>query len=110
MYYDATCLFAPLVQDNFNGYRSTLKLVEAGVAGKTVVASRVASYETYEGGAVLVSNTKEDWYNAFKAMIERPEQRKALAQENYQTVRREYSAQVLTEKRIRYYKEVLNAI
>jgi len=110
MYYDATCLFAPLVQDNFNGYRSTLKLVEAGVAGKTVVASKVASYETYEGGAILVSNTKEDWYNAFKAIIERPEQRKALAIQNYQTVQREYTAQVLTDKRIKYFSEVLNAV
>jgi glycosyltransferase involved in cell wall biosynthesis len=112
LYYDASFLFAPLVQDNFNGYRSTLKLVEAGVAGKAIVASRVKSYETYEGrdGVVLVDNTHDQWYNALKALIEREDHRRHHSEINYQTVQREYNAQVLTDKRIKYYSEVLNAV
>jgi glycosyltransferase involved in cell wall biosynthesis len=112
LYYDATALFAPLVQDNFNGYRSTLKLVEAGVAGKTIVASRVESYEEYEGrsGVVLVDNRKEQWYNAFRAIIDHPEHRQHLAAINHQTVKREYDAKVLTDKRIQYYTEVFNGL
>ena len=108
-YCDADFLIAPLIQDDFNDNRSTLKLVEAGIAGKTILASRVKSYEQYEGrdGVSLVDNTPEQWTNALTDLLN-TDWRNKRAQINTDIVRTQYNAEVLTAKRIKYYEEILN--
>jgi glycosyltransferase involved in cell wall biosynthesis len=109
-YRDADFLFAPLVSDEFNQYRSTLKLVEAGIAGKTIVATCTRSNEAYKGrdGVVLVRNTADEWYHAIKALIERKEHRDALAERNTLAAALYYSAEELTNQRIKYFEEIIN--
>jgi len=108
LYSDACFLFAPLIQDNFNGYRSTLKLVEAGVAGKTIVASRVASYEEYaERGTVrVVNNTKGEWVEAMETLLLDDDLRHDMAKRNHEYVSSEFTAEEITKKRINYFKEI----
>jgi glycosyltransferase involved in cell wall biosynthesis len=106
---NADFLVAPLVQDEFNDHRSTLKLVEAGIAGKTIIASSFASYRSYGAGCIrLTENTAEDWYDAFVEMITDTERRDQMAERNLDYVTQNYSAETLTQQRIEYYQELIN--
>lgn len=111
LYGDATALFAPLVQDRFNDYRSTLKLVEAGVSGKTIVASKVETYDHYAGreSVTLVNNNPSDWYYAFEKVINEPYFTETQGAKNRKCVEDNYSAEVLTEQRIAFFTKLLNS-
>ena len=111
LYHDADALFAPLIQDRFNGFRSTLKLVEAGVIGKTIVASRVNTYEDYIGRDCvhLVDNTYSQWFSALESCILDKARTKKLGQKNRRVVEEHYSAEVLTDQRIAFYKQLLES-
>jgi glycosyltransferase involved in cell wall biosynthesis len=111
LFSNASFLIAPLLQDDFNGCRSTLKLVEAGLAGKTIVASKVESYEQYKGvkGVTLVDNSKEEWIKAVTEMIEDKPKRREMEAINQTAVYNHYSAQVLTEKRVRYFETLMES-
>jgi hypothetical protein len=107
---DASFLFAPLVQDKFNDYRSTLKLVEAGVAGKTIIATKTESYSQYLGrdNVVLVDNTKEAWLAAIDSLVSSPDVARDMGTENRKTVEQHYSARVLTAQRINLFERIIN--
>ena len=110
LYGDATALFCPLVQDRFNDYRSTLKLVEAGVSGKTIVASNVETYRHYLGrdSVTLVDNTPSEWYYALERVITSPETAITQGEANRKTVEQYYNAEYLTKIRIDFFTTLLN--
>lgn len=110
LYGDAHALFAPLTQDSFNGYRSTLKLVEAGVSGKTIVASDVETYRHYLGrdSVTLVDNTPSAWYYALEKVITDHEFAVSQGENNRRTVEDHYNAELLTQQRITFYTTLLN--
>jgi hypothetical protein len=107
---DASFLFAPLVSDRFNDYRSTLKLVEAGVAGKTIIATKTESYAQYLGrdNVVLVENTKEAWLAAIDSLASSPDVARDMGEANRETVKQHYSAKVLTAQRIKLFERIIN--
>ena len=109
LYSNATLTIAPLVIDDFNSCRSSLKLVEAGVAGKTCVASAVESYKDYPGGAVLVDNTADAWISAISNLLDDKEKRTKLERKNRRIVKKHFDAKTLTEKRIAFYQTILEA-
>jgi len=110
LYHDASFLIAPLLAHPFNDYRSTLKLVEAGVARKTIIASDNATYSEYLGreNVTLVPEDADAWCDAIIRHIESPEMCKERGERNRATVEKHYDAQVLTEKRIAFYQQLMD--
>jgi len=105
---DASFMIAPLINDEFNDHRSTLKIVEAGIAGKTIICSDVASYRKYAGdnpGAIGLARNSDEWGDWFRKMIAGST---AMAEINSTNVLANYNAQALTAKRIKYFNEVIN--
>lgn len=107
---DADFLIAPLVVDEFNNHRSTLKIAEAGVAGKTIITSAIDSYDRalMYGGFETSDNTSENWEGAITDMIAHRSWRDELAQINNQNAQTIYSAETLTKQRIEYFTEIVN--
>jgi glycosyltransferase involved in cell wall biosynthesis len=105
---DASVMFAPLVQDEFNGCRSTLKLVEAGCCGKTIVASRTPSYEAYKGAdaVFLVDNDHDSWCDVLSDLLRDEELREQYGRMNYDAVMTHYTAEIVTDQRIRFYEQL----
>ncbi len=105
-YYDADILIAPLIQDTFNDHRSTLKLVEAGIAGKTIVASNTRGYQAYRrDGVSLVDNTFDQWTTALRELILNDALRDERSKFNMNAAYELYSAETLTQQRIEYFEE-----
>lgn len=108
----ASLVIAPLIQDTFNGHRSTLKLVEAGLMGLPVVASNVETYRQYKGqhGIQLVDNDADSWYKALVLMIEDEKRRDSMGEYNRACVEQYYSAEYLTDQRIAFYNRVRESL
>jgi len=107
LYSDASFTIAPLINDTFNGHRSTLKLVEAGVNGKTCIASNVETYRYYPSGTItLVNNTADEWYEAIRKHIEDAQYTKARGRLNRQVVETHYSGETLAKQRIAFYQQL----
>jgi processive 1,2-diacylglycerol beta-glucosyltransferase len=106
LYGDASFTIAPLIQDEFNNNRSTLKLVEAGFAQCTCIASDVETYRDYQGDVTLVNNTPDEWYDALHYAITNPEETKQRGVNNSIHAEQFYNAKTLTEKRITYFEEL----
>jgi hypothetical protein len=67
---------APLREDNFNQYKSELKIVEAAAYQLPIICSDVKPYNFHalNSGVLLCPNTYEHWYSYLrhmKATIER---------------------------------------
>jgi glycosyltransferase involved in cell wall biosynthesis len=58
-------LLAPLVNDEFNQFKSDIKLVEAGAAGIPWVASPIKNYEDWGVGGIIT----RDYYNGIELYI-----------------------------------------
>lgn len=110
LYHDADLLIAPLLAHPFNDYRSTVKLVEAGVARKTILASDNATYREYKGveNVTLLPEDADAWCDAIVRHIENDDMRRERGERNRAVVEKHYDAQVLTEQRIRFYEQLLS--
>lgn len=73
-----TILLAPLKNDEFNQYKSDIKLVEAGAAMKPYVASAVPNYKAWGVGGLL-AETPEEFYTHLKTLVTDEKLRKSLA-------------------------------
>ena len=71
---------APLLDTEFNKYKSAIKAMEATRAGAAVVCSDMPPYKDFIG-PVLTENDGNAWYNALKELVEDVEKRKALVKE-----------------------------
>jgi glycosyltransferase involved in cell wall biosynthesis len=62
---------APLREDNFNQYKSELKIVEAAAYQLPIICSYVKpySFHLYNPGVMLCNNTFESWYQCLKSMV-----------------------------------------
>lgn len=75
---------APIVNTAFNCAKSDLKLKEYAALGVAPIASRVTPYiEAQKDGCnVLLAETFDEWYNAIKELIDNPEKRAKIVEEN----------------------------
>ncbi len=79
---------APLADHQFNRAKSNLKLLEYGVLGVPVVASRVGEYA--DSGATLVDNGGDAWGEALEELAEDQGLRHDRAERIYHWVRESY--------------------
>ena len=105
-YSDAQFLIAPLLNCSFNDCRSTIKLIEAGVMHKTIIASDVKVYKEYhnQDAVSIIQNDPKVWHDTILEHIKNPEICVQRGKENRATVEQYNDAQRLTNQRINYYQ------
>jgi len=94
----------------FNEVKSELKIIEAGMKGKVLIAQDFGIYkELIEDGVtgLLVKNDKKDWYRHMKSVIKDPIYRQELADNLHNFVKEKYDITNVTADRIRFYKSIL---
>lgn len=106
------CL-APLTHHTFNEVKSELKIIEAGMKRKVLIAQDYSVYKELiknnETG-ILISNSinEKGWYVQIKKLIEDKELREKLATNLHNFVREKYDLSNLTEERIDSYYDMLD--
>lgn len=94
----------------FNEVKSELKIIEAGMKKKVLIAQDFGIYkELIEDGVtgLLVKNDKKDWYKHMKRVINDPEYRQELAENLHNYVKDKYDISHVTSDRIDLYKKVM---
>jgi len=94
----------------FNEVKSELKIIEAGMKKKVIIAQDFGIYkELLEDGktGLLVKNDKKDWYKHMKRVIEDPEYRQELANNLHEFVKDKYEITNVTANRVDFYKNIL---
>ena len=98
----------PLVNNKFNSLKSELKLIEAGFYKKPVIVDNVHPYRDlvrHKQNAMVV-NKYTDWYKHAKYLLQNPDARVELGEALYETVQ-PYHIKYTTEKRLKFYQDVL---
>lgn len=109
--YCDVCL-APLAENIFNEVKSELKIIEAGMMGKVLIAQDFSVYKellTHEENALLVPSAKNNrgWYKNMKKVIEDKELRNKLSTNLYNFVKDKYHIKNTTKERVKIYKSIL---
>lgn len=94
----------------FNEVKSELKIIEAGMKGKVLIAQDFGIYsELLEDGktGLLVKDDKKDWYKHMKTVIEDPVYRQELADNLHDYVKDRYEIKNVTADRVQFYKQIV---
>lgn len=94
----------------FNEVKSELKIIEAGMKRKALIAQDFGIYkELLKDGetGILIKDNKDGWYKAMKKVIENPEYRQTLADNLHNFVREKYDLKNVTAQRAEIYKNIL---
>lgn len=92
-------LLAPLEDSKFNRMKSELKALEAGAYNKVLLASKVGAYRKFAKEALLFNNSGQV-VKHIKA-LQSPEYRLELADLLADKVRKDFSIEKITEKRLK---------
>jgi len=99
---------APLEDNPFNRCKSELKLIEAGVMGKAIIASNVGPYaDVIEHGVdgFLVNPRRQiDWYVFMKRYTENPDLIKEHANNLTNKIKKLFDIEKITNKRKEIYE------
>jgi len=109
--YCDVCL-APLAENIFNEVKSELKIIEAGLTKKALIAQDYGIYkQLIEDGktGILINkmDEKRGWYKAIKKVIEDADYRNMLADNLYEFVKDKYTLAAVTQKRVQFYKDII---
>lgn len=94
----------------FNEVKSELKVIEAGVKKKALIAQDFGVYsEKIIDGVtgILVKNNKKGWYNAIKKVVEDKVYRDELANNLHNWVMEEYSIDRINGIRAAFYEKIM---
>jgi glycosyltransferase involved in cell wall biosynthesis len=94
----------------FNEVKSELKIIEAGMKKKVLIAQDFGIYkELLKDGetGILVSDNKDGWYKAMRKVITDPEYREMLANNLHEFVKERYELKIVTANRARMYKDII---
>ncbi len=103
---------APLDENIFNEVKSELKIIEAGLKRKALIAQDFGIYkELIVDGVTGILVDKKDsvrgWYKAMKKVIEDKDYREMLADNLYNFVKDKYTLEAVTKNRVDFYKKVV---
>jgi len=94
----------------FNVVKSELKIIEAGMKKKALIAQDFGIYKQLlkdgETG-ILVSDNKKGWYKAMRELILNPELRQKLADNLHEYVKDKYELKTVTKERVAFYKQII---
>lgn len=94
----------------FNEVKSELKIIEAGMKKKCLIAQNFGIYkEILKDGetGILISDNKDGWYKAMRKVIQEPEYREMLANNLHEFVKDKYELKNVTANRALDYKKIL---
>lgn len=94
----------------FNKVKSELKIIEAGMKKKCLIAQDFGIYKELlknnETG-ILVSDNKDGWYKAMRKVIQDPIFRQEMADNLHEFVKDKYNLKATTNERTQIYRELL---
>lgn len=104
---------APLAENIFNEVKSELKIIEAGLKKKVLIAQDYSVYKellTNDVNGILISkkNNERGWYEAIKKLINNPDKVKELSENLYKFVSERYTLEVVTKNRVEFYRDVIS--
>jgi glycosyltransferase involved in cell wall biosynthesis len=94
----------------FNEVKSELKIIEAGMKKKVLIAQNFGIYkELLKDGetGILIKDNKDDWYKAIKKVVQDPEYRQMLADNLHNYVKEKYDLKIVTAQRAEMYKDIM---
>ena len=121
-YRNIDVLLAPLDTNSFNEVKSELKFAEAGFTKTALICSNFGPYSLVgeslfqkggvineKGNCVLIDPMRKhkDWAKYIKKLAENPELITLLQNNLYEFVKDRYDLNKLTEKRAKWYKEIV---
>lgn len=96
--------------NKFNEVKSELKIIEAGMKKKCLIAQDFGIYsQLLENGktGILIKDNKDGWYKAIKKIILDPAYREKLANNLHEYVKDKYELKIVTANRAVIYKDIL---
>lgn len=108
--YCDVCL-APLVKNTFNLVKSELKIIEAGMTKKVLIAQDLGIYKEIlkhgeTGFLVNEARNHKDWYKNIKYLIDNPKEVERISNNLHEFVKDKYSLENVTKNRVAKYKEL----
>ena len=94
----------------FNEVKSELKIIEAGMKKKVLIAQDFGIYkELIQNGVngILVSDNNKGWYKALREVINNKDYRETLANNLHEFVKEKYDLKNVTAQRLEIYKQLL---
>jgi len=94
----------------FNEVKSELKIIEAGMKKKALIAQDFGVYKhLIKNGetGILISDNKKGWFKAMKDLILNPELREKLANNLHEFVKDKYELKNVTRDRVEFYKKII---
>ena len=107
------CL-APIAKNTFNKVKSELKIIEAGMKKKVLIAQDYGIYkEILEHGEtgflVPEARNHKDWYKHIKHLINDKSEVERISNNLYNYVKDRYSLENVTKDRVKIYHELINS-
>lgn len=103
------CL-APLENNTFNEVKSELKIIEAGMRRKAIIAQDYSIYKKLltngENGILVPLNRPRDWYEAIKKLIKEPGLAQQMGDNLHEFVKDKYSLEAVTLQRVELYRKL----
>lgn len=121
-YNDIDVLLVPLDNNDFNMYKSELKLIEAGMMNKAAVVSNFGPYQigtvnyfekggvvNPEGNCILIDQNKahKDWAKTIEKLVKNPEHIEKLRENLHNSIKDKYDLTNVTHERAAWYKEIV---
>ena len=121
-YNNIDVLLAPLKETKFNEMKSQLKIIEAGMFSKAIIASNFGPYTldlksaiekggkiNDNGNALLVDSkcNHKDWAKNIERLVKSPDLLKLLQNNLHNTVKDKYNLNNVTKDRADFYKSIV---
>ena len=110
LYNEIDVALVPLVEHNFNSFKSQIKIIEAGFFKKAVIVSNVMPYtiDCKRNNSIIISPDKrnEGWGVAMKSLILNPNRVEELGLAMYETVKDKYNMNNVNITRNQLYKKM----
>lgn len=121
-YNNIDVLMAPLKETKFNEMKSQLKVIEAGMFHKALIASNFGPYKldlipliekggkiNENGNALLIDSrcNHKDWAKNIERLVKNPELLPMLQTNLYNTVKDKYDLNNVTKDRADFYREIV---
>jgi len=105
-------VLVPLVKNEFNQYKSELKIVEAGFYKKPIIVSDVEPYRRFlkDGENCLVVHKHRDWAKHAKSLMSDKRLREKLGNNLYRDMKEHFDLKKITEKRYEYFKKIIQDV
>lgn len=99
----------PLIPNKFNSLKSELKLVEAGMFEKTVIASNVLPYKPYLSHKknAFIANSKTDWFKGIKYFVKNPGAVSDFGKQLCLDMQKHFNYEHITKIRANAYQEII---